>query len=245
MQLRAMPGIGKHMFERELHSRLSALTFRGLKANADFYDHFSIPVISTGRSFAYYRKIFFDNCSRREVLGRLEGKRVVDVGCGLTPYVSDSMFQACQKQGIDFFGVDPKFAEGFSLSPMDVAKIRAVGGRGKICRQAPGLEKCFGTFADDLPFDDGSIDLILSNFLLYAWIQDEEILENIYREFYRVLNNGGEVRIYPAPQLDVDKIRYAGLREVMNQFEIRQRFSARWLNLAMYPPAYTTTMRKK
>ena len=233
------------MFERRLQSALSALTFRGMKANADLYEYLSLPVISTGRSFAYYRRIFFGNRSQREVLKTLEGKRVVDVGCGLTPYVSDSMFQICRKQGIDFFGVDPKFADGFKLRPLDVAKIRAVGGRGKISSQAPGLENCIGTHADELPFDDGSIDLILSNFLLYAWIQDENILESIYREFHRVLNVGGEVRIYPTPDLDMNRSRSPGLREVMKKFDITQRFSARLLNLAKYPPAYMMTLRKK
>ena len=233
------------MLERRLQSTLSAFTFRGMKANADFYDFFSLPVISTGRSFAYYRKIFFGNRSEGEVLRALVGKRIVDVGCGLTPYVSDSMFQICRKQGIDFFGVDPKFADGFRLRPLDVAKIRAVGGRGKISPRASGLEKSVGAHADELPFDDGSIDLILSNFLLYAWIQDESVLENIYREFHRVLNVGGEVRIYPAPELEVNRTRHAGLREVMEKFEITQRFTARWLNLAQYPPAYMMTMRKK
>ena len=233
------------MLDRGLQSTLSALTFRSLKANADFYELFSLPVISTGRSFAYYRKIFFGNRSQREVLRALVGKRVVDVGCGLTPYVSDSMFQICRKQGIEFFGVDPKFSEGFRLSPVDVARIRVVGGRGRICPNAPGLENCLGATADDLPFDDGSIDTILSNFLLYAWIQDEQILESIYREFHRVLNRGGEVRIYPTPELDLEGIQNSGLREVMNEFEITQRFSARWLNLGKYPPAYIMTMRKK
>ena len=233
------------MFARGLQSTLSALTFHGLKANADVYEFFSLPVISTGRSFAYYRKIFFGDRSQREVLKTLEGKRVIDVGCGLTPYVSDSMFQICRKQGIDFFGVDPKFANGFRLRPLDVAKIRAVGGRGKISAQAPGLEKCIGAHADDLPFDDGSIDLILSNFLLYAWIQDEAILAKIYREFHRVLNDGGEVRIYPAPDLGISKAGNSELRAVMKKFAITQRFSVRWLNLAKYPPAYMMTMKKK
>lgn len=114
-----------------------------------------------------------------------------------------------------------------------------------ICSNASGLESCLGASADDLPFDDGRTDLILSNFLLYAWIQDEGMLESIYREFHRVLIDRGEVRIYPAPELDVDRIGHAGLRDIMNEFEISQRFSARWLNLAQYPPAYMMTMRKK
>ena len=231
--------------ERRLHSKLSELTFRGLKANANFYDAVSLPVISTGRSFAYYREVFFENRSQGDVLKALEGKRIVDVGCGLTPHVSASMFQVCRKHGIEFFGVDPKFSEGFELSPLDIAKIRIVGGRGKIYPRAPGYENCFAAPADHLPFEDESIDLILSNFLLYAWITDESVLEGIYREFHRVLKDQGEVRIYPSPHLEVDGFTSLGLREIMRKFEIRQRFSAKWLNLAAYPPAYVTSMSKK
>jgi SAM-dependent methyltransferase len=232
------------MFETALQTTLSALTLRGLRANADLYQFLSWPVISTGRSFAYYRKIFFENQPKERVLRLLAGKRIVDVGCGLTPYVSDSMFQVCAHEGIDFFGVDPKFSEDFRLSPLDVAKIRAVGGRGKIRLRPSGLGKCFATSADELPFDDGSIDMILSNFLLYAWIRDEGVLENIYREFHRVLNHAGEVCIYPAPYLDVDRIRSPGLREAMKQFEIRRRFTGRLLNPGKYPPAYIMNMKK-
>jgi ubiquinone/menaquinone biosynthesis C-methylase UbiE len=233
------------MSVKGLHSTLSALTFRGLRANADVYRFLSLPVISTGRSFAYYRRIFFGNDSRREVLEGLNGKRVVDVGCGLTPHVSDSMFQACREQGIEFFGVDPKFSKGFSLNSLDVAKIRAVGGRGKIYRRAPGRERCIAASADRLPFDDGSIDLILSNFLLYAWITEEELLGMIYREFYRVLSDAGEIRIYPAPELDVDEISNAGLRSVMKKFDVRQQFFMNWLSPGQYPPAFSMSMKKK
>ena len=77
-QLRSIHGKGKYVFNREIQSKLSSLTLRGLKANADFYDFLSLPVISTGRSFAYYRKIFFGNRSQRDVLATLVGKRIVD-----------------------------------------------------------------------------------------------------------------------------------------------------------------------
>jgi hypothetical protein len=99
--------------------------------------------------------------------------------------------------------------------------------------------------ADDLPFDNGSVDLILSNFLLYAWILDEDLLENIYREFHRVLADGGEVRIYPAPDVNLERIRSRSLRGVMKQFDISQRFFTSYLNPGKYPPAYVVTMRKK
>lgn len=232
------------MLETRLQPKLSALTFRGLKANADFYERLSLPVISTGRSFAYYRKIFFGNRSAKEVLKALQGKCVIDVGCGLTPYVSDSMFQVCHRKGIEFYGVDPKFSDGVRLRPWDIATIRAVGGRGRISSRSPGLEKCLDASADDIPLEDGSVDLILSNFLLYAWIQDEDLLTGIFREFHRLLGEGGDVRIYPAPYFDIDKIKHADLQSIMQQFDIRQRFCAKWLNLGQYPPAYITTMRK-
>ena len=41
------------------------------------------------------------------MLKSLEGKRVIDVGCGYTPYSDDSMFQACGDAGIDFYGIEP------------------------------------------------------------------------------------------------------------------------------------------
>ena len=233
------------MTESTLAAALTEITFRGLRANADFYEALSLPVISTGRSFAYYRRIFFENQSQRTVLEALTGKCVVDVGCGLTPYVSDSMFQVCRKKDVEFYGVDPKFAEGFSLSPLDIAKIRAVGGRGRICRRPAGLERCLAASADDLPFPEESVDLILSNFLLYAWIQDADVLERIYREFHRVLVSVGEVRIYPAPYMEPNRIRHRGLREAMGLFDIRQRFSARLLNPGQYPPAYVLSLRKR
>lgn len=235
----------KSLLQQRVRSSLTSLTFRGMTANSRLYELFSLPVISTGRSFAYYRRIFFDNRSESALLSALEGQRIVDVGCGLTPYVSDSMFQVCRKAGIDFYGVDLKLAEGFKIGPREVAMIRAVGSRGRIHRYAVGLDKAIGAPADELPFEDESVDLVLSCFLLYAWIQNEDVLEKIYREFDRVLNPGGEVRIYPAPDLCINRIRHTGLQQVMGGFEIDKAFYARWSNPAQYPPAYTMILRKE
>ena len=72
-----------------------------------------------------------------------------------------------------------------------------------------------------------------------------ESLEKIYREFHRVLKSGGEVRIYPTPDLDLKRVHRAGLRKIMREFEIGKVFTARWLNPGKYPPAYMMTMTKK
>ena len=67
-----------------------------------------VDMLHTARSFDYYRKIFYHNQSRGRVLRQLQGKRIVDVGCGYTPYARDSMFRACHDAGLDFYGVDPR-----------------------------------------------------------------------------------------------------------------------------------------
>ncbi len=229
------------MLESKIHPALADMTFRTLGGLARVYNRFSLPVISTGRSFAYYRKIFFDNKSSATVLGELQGQCILDIGCGLTPYVANSMFQACHRAGVDFYGIDPKLAEGFKLGPFDRGKIIATGG-GKMNPDAPGLEKGIGTLADDLPFEDGSVDLVLSCYVLFAWIADEDILESIFREFHRVLKPGGVVKIFPAPAYDAQNIKHPGLARIMRGFDVEQEFFSGVLRRTGFPPAYMRTM---
>ncbi|MDX2476187.1 MAG: class I SAM-dependent methyltransferase [Gammaproteobacteria bacterium] len=232
------------MIEDKVQPALAGMTFNYIGRFTRIYKQLSLPVISTGRSFEYYRRIFFGNKSSSAVLRKLQGQCVLDVGCGLTPYVSNSMFQACYSSGVDFYGIDPKLAEGFKLGRFDRAKIMATG-RGKMNHDAPGLDKGIATVADDLPFADESVDLILSSYLLFAWIDDEDILEAIFREFDRVLKPGGKVKIFPAPAYDAGKIRHQGLRQIIEAFEIDQAFLTRILHRTQFPPAYMRTMLKQ
>ena len=208
-------------------------------------EKFAFPVISTGRKFAYYRKTFFDSKSETEVLDSLKGKKIVDIGCGLTPYITESMFQECRKNDIDFYGVDPKLEEGFKFGPFDKFKVMIIGGSGSIDPNAQGLEKGIATLADDLPFEDKSTDLILSCFLIYAWINDEAVLESIFREFHRILKPGGQVKIYPTPYKTSLKTKTAGFKDIMSDFDIEQKFTGLQLRPITYPPSYMTTYTKK
>lgn len=231
------------MIKNRVQPALAEMTFRVVDSCTRAYNRFSLPVISTGRSFSYYRNIFFDNKSGPTVLRDLQGQCVLDIGCGLTPYVSDSMFQACHTAGVDFYGIDPKLAEGFKLGLFDRAKIMATGS-GKINPDAPGLEKGIATLADDLPFDDESVDLILSCYVLFAWIGDEDVLESIFREFHRVLKPGGKVQIFPTPNYDVGRISHPGLRQIMRGFDVKQEFLSNIMRKTQFPPAYMRTMFK-
>jgi len=231
------------MLKDKVQPALANMTFRVVDSFTRASNRLLLPVISTGRPFAYYRKIFFDNKPGSTVLRELQGQCILDIGCGLTPYVSDSMFQACHNAGVEFYGIDPKLAEGFKLGPFDRAKIMATGS-GKINRDAPGLEKGIATLADDLPFDDESVDLILSCYVLLAWIGDEDNLESIFREFHRVLKPGGKVKIFPAPDYDAGRIRLSGLERVMRGFDVKQEFFSSILHMTQFPPAYMRTMLK-
>ncbi len=222
---------------------LAAATFRTAKRLRRVYNRFSFPVISTGRSFAYYRKLFFDGQPEAAVLNALQGKRVLDVGCGLTPYVDDSMFQACYRAGIEFYGVDPKLSDGFKLGLFDRAKIRATGG-GKMNPHPPGIERGIGTMAHELPFDDASVDMILSCYLLFIWIDDEAALEAIFREFERVLKPGGDIRVFPAPHIDPVTLQREGLVQSLQAFAIEQQYFSGLAPVTRFPPAYRLILGK-
>ena len=53
-----------------------------------------IDMVHTARPVPVYRKVFYRGQSAQQVLASLKDKRVVDVGCGYTPYAADSMFRA-------------------------------------------------------------------------------------------------------------------------------------------------------
>lgn len=223
-------------------TRWANITFGVARVFTSASDTLKLPVISTGRPFAFYREVFFGNRSESEVLEELRGKTILDVGCGLTPFTKDSMFQACHSAGIDFYGVDPKLAEGLQFGAFDRLKIAASGGEG-MDSNAPGEDHRLGIYSDDLPFDDGSVDLILSSWALFVWITDPQILESVFAEAARVLKPGGEVRIYPTPPLDKITKSFA-TGECLETFDVRQLFLGRMSALNV-PPAFRTTFTRK
>lgn len=222
------------MTRRPIEAALAEATFAVLRAQTAVYARLPLPVISTGRPFAFYRTVFFDGASEEAVLASLRGKTVVDVGCGLTPHMADSMFQACRRAGVDFYGVDPKLGGGFKLGPFDWLKAGLTGSRAIPDRNAPGLDKALRGSADALPFADASVDIVLCSWLLFAWIREEPLLGAILREFHRVLKPGGTARIFPTWAFAPDAFAAYG-------FTAGQRFFG-GRNLLVMPPAYMTTL---
>ncbi len=222
---------------------LSDISFNVMGANLKLFEALHLPVISTARPFAFYRKIFFDNHSEQEVLESLVGKRVIDIGCGLTPFTEDSMFQVCRRNGIDFYGVDPKLEKGFKFGIFDRLKSIATGAASMPRADMPGQEKAIAAFADNLPFNDKSVDIILSSWLLFAWIQDEDLLVKIFSEFDRILKPGGKISFYPTMHWNSIEAKYPRLGEKLGKYQKHQRFSI-GINPGSMPPTFVTHLIK-
>lgn len=161
---------------------------------------------STARDADYYRKTLYSECKTvDEMLEKLRGQCVVDVGSGLThenPYSLINVAAREKDKDVLFLGVEPRVGskKGFSaydrlvmlalskiLSKKDTKRSDTPGKKYAIAGEVPGLA---------LP--DESVDTVLSNYLIGYWVVHPKELMPMFREFERILRVGGEVRLHPA-----------------------------------------------
>ena len=183
-----------------------------------------VDMLHTARPFDFYRQVFYRKRPAGDVLASLQGQRIVDIGCGYTPFAEDSMFRACHDAGIEFYGVDPLLGTRIQFGLRERALARATGGSGAFSHTAPGLSRALATSAQNLPFDAGSVDEILCSYLLFVWIEDEAELGDILTEFLRVLRPGGVAKLYPLNQWRYLRFRDRRLQQLLERFSIRQTF---------------------
>jgi SAM-dependent methyltransferase len=203
-----------------------------------------IHMMHTARPFSYYRKVFYQGQPESQVLRNLTGKRVIDVGCGYTPYAQDSMFQACHKADIEFYGIDPVIEADKKFGFKERALARALGSTGRFDVDPPGISKALSTTAQDLPFEDSSVDEIICSYLLFVWIEDEAVLAELFSEFSRVLKSGGGIKLDTLYAWRYVKLLNADLRKVLAQFEIKQSFVHGGLDFRV-TPSMLTEFRKR
>ena len=196
-------------------------------------------MLHTARPFSYYRKVFYNSQPKSVVLKSLHDKRVVDVGCGYTPYAEDSMFRACHDAGIEFYGVDPLIGTDIKFGFKERAMARATGGSGRFSTHPPGLSKALSASAEELAFEDQSVDEILCSYLLFVWIEDEEVLADILGEFLRVLKPGGLVKLYPLYEWRFMRFRNKRLQNVLANFKVEQTFVHGGRDLRVMPSMLT------
>lgn len=222
---------------------LAKITFHVMHTTMAAYDRFNIPVISTTRPLRFYRKALFKGISKQQLKKELKNKTLVDIGCGLTPFIEDSMFQWCRRHGIDFYGVDPKVKDGFKFGIFDRVKSFATGARTTPNPDIAGLDKTIATYANELPFDDNSVDIILSCWLVFSWIRDEALLSEVFTEFDRILKPGGTLRIFPTGHIDQLKSKYPSLNSILSNYDVEQTFMAS-ADIGSIPPAFASIFTK-
>ena len=212
------------MLEQGLGGGIANISFAAMQSYLRSVQRRGVGMMHTARPFSFYRKVFYGNQSRTQVLKSLRDKRVVDVGCGYTPYATDSMFRACHDAGIEFYGVDPLLSTKIAIGPKERALARLTGGSGSFESNPPGLSKALPTSAQMLPFDDACVDEILCSYLLFVWIKDEEVLADILSEFLRVLKPDGQVKLYPLYEWRLMRFQSTRLKSVLKQFKLKQTF---------------------
>lgn len=194
----------------------------------------------TARPFAYYRKVFYAGQSEREVLHDLRSKRVLDVGCGYTPFADDSMFRACYEHDIEFYGIDPLLESIPQFGLKERALARALGSHGRFNPKAPGLNRAIAARAQELPFESASVDEILCSYLLFVWIENQVELAAILKEFARVLEPGGILKLYPLYEWGRLDICEPQLHSVLQGFAIEQSFVHGGLDVRITPAMLTS-----
>lgn len=198
-----------------------------------------VAMMHTARPFSYYRKVFYHGQSEATVLAQLKGKCVVDVGCGYTPFADDSMFQACHLAGIEFYGVDPLIGSHIQFSYKERLLAKAMGSQGNFTVNPPGADKALSACAQELPFEDQSVDELLCSYLLFVWIEDEAMLATIFSEFLRVIKPNGKLKLYPLSEWVIDKFKNPELRQLFAQFNIEQHFVHGGLDFRVTPAMMT------
>jgi SAM-dependent methyltransferase len=225
--------------EQRLGGSLANMSFAMMRGYLRSAQRRGVEMMHTARPFSYYRRVFYQGQSAPEVLKNLTGKRIVDVGCGYTPYAEDSMFRACHNAGIEFYGVDPLLGTDIKFGLKERMLARATGGRGIFNAEAPGLSMALNATAQELPFDDESVDEILCSYLMFVWIEDEEILAAILEEFLRVLKTAGQVKLYPLHEWRKLRFKNRRLLEVLTNFNIEQIFAHGGQDLRVMPSLLT------
>src|SRR5690606_14721310 len=126
------------------------------------------------------------------LLPPLEGRRVVDIGCGMGTFTIE-----CARRGARALGVDP--------APAALPAARRVA-------EAEGVRNAWFARADGvrLPLADGSVDLALAADVTEHL--DEATLASLLAEAARVLRAGGRLVLYtPSPTHVFERLRESRL----------------------------------
>ena len=128
----------------------------------------------TARSKELYYCHLFPDIKKKDIENKLKNIQIYDIGCGYNPVYDESLITYLNKEKkkfkSDILGIDIINLKMDNYKKMSIYNISKI---------------------------DKKTDLILINNLLYFWINEPKKLLKIYKELYKILNDNGEIRIFP------------------------------------------------
>ena len=170
-----------------------------------------IPI--TGRSIHTYKQLLFpERRSEQSLVADVSEKNLLDVACGINPIYEESLLYklrgSSKKDCLDTYSP--------SQLPDEINKPLTY----------------YQTSAATTGFKDNTYELITVNNYMYLWERDPRKLQDLYKEFYRILKSNckAEVRVFPVFYADYsqgDKDLFSFLQ---THFKIR----------CLQPPTYSS-----
>ena len=159
---------------------------------------------------------------RRAGMLPLEGRRILDVGCGPGQWLSD----------LETWGARRQRLAGMDLVPERVDSAR---------RRLPGADIRLGDAAE-LPWPDQSFDIVNQS-MMFSSILDRSVRSDAAREMARVLGPGGIVLWY---DFFTDNPRNPSVRGVRRRElqELFPGFELRWTRVTLAPPLIRLLARR-
>lgn len=162
-------------------------------------------IISTARSISTYRRLLFPECrSDEELLRRLDGKTVLDLGCGMTPWNPNSLYARARSGSykIRVVGVDRKMDHGdFTFRDRVVSWIAGLsrwpvsGANGSCASSRAYLVKAR---LEALPFKTHTADVALSCFGILPYLRSApDDLWSTLSQVGKILSHNGVILLHP------------------------------------------------
>jgi len=169
-------------------------------------------VASTTRGWKEYSFLFPECRNLEEIRSMVRKKVVADIGSGLTHVNPSALIHHAANDTERFVAIEPRAGypvghpKGFrpENSTHDVELLQKILDEVELPKRA----EIIASDARQLPFEDGAIDILLSEAFFPQHIKTRKDILAVLREVARVLSEGGEARFEPVQPLHRVRLFY-------------------------------------
>ena len=74
--------VARVVLEQTLGRPIANVSFAMMRGYIRSAQRRGVDMMHTARPFSFYRKVFYSGQSEQAILAKLQGKRIVEIGCG-------------------------------------------------------------------------------------------------------------------------------------------------------------------